>query len=98
MEKKHAPLPYRYSDSLEEFGIVWAGNQALFDASSNNLDSDTQRANAEFIVRACNSHYELLELVKDYKSLLFSDYVGSRDYSGGQLGKCEAAISKAEGK
>lgn len=62
MNKKHTPLPYHlinhtgiYSGKKGEKIIASTGK------STSMAETITERcANAEFIVRACNSHYELL--------------------------------------
>lgn len=58
------------------------------------------QANAEFIVRACNTHDEMLEALRQAKDWL--DEVGC-DCGTGEPGTCasclvDAAIVKAEGK
>lgn len=54
------------------------------------------KANAEFIVRACNSHYELLEALEEFSR----EYDGMEDGTGDTcptLIKARAAIAKARG-
>ena len=61
---KHTPTPWNYSS-----GMVWAGRgeeiavarAARDDEATSPCERD---ANAEFIVRACNAHDELLEALR----------------------------------
>jgi hypothetical protein len=59
---KHTPLPWSHSPVIEnrQFAAqIWnkeGRSICIIDALN-----ETGTANAEFIVRACNSHYELLE-------------------------------------
>lgn len=82
METKHTPLPwaanikdsglYDKTDISHDSGFI-----CRFDSSDEGyigeFDDATIKANAEFIVRACNSHYDLLEaldeIVQWHKSL-----------------------------
>lgn len=50
-------------------------------------------ARAEFIVLACNTHYEMLEALRDAYN-----YLDNNDPNAGVLEKIEAAILKAEEK
>ena len=58
---------------------------------------DNHKANAEHIVRCVNSHDGLVKLIKEYLSLLESDYTGmnNRDLSNGRIKKIKQALSKA---
>lgn len=77
-DKKHTPLPYSvpsddYSqgvyiggDVLAEGANDFGNTHALMATTSTTGCSNLQRrCNAEFIVRACNSHYELLEALRE---------------------------------
>lgn len=54
---------------------------------------DDNKANAEFIVRACNSHYDLLECLKN--SIDAMEKFGIAD---GGIPAAKEAIDKAEGR
>ena len=60
---EHTPTPWKY-DILDDdnFGISagWTDIATVY----NRDDSPTDKANAEFIVRACNSHGDLLAALK----------------------------------
>lgn len=60
MTQKHTPLYYsEASGSLTDFRI-WQGDDGYIATAINE-------EHAAFIVRACNSHYELLEIAKAAK-------------------------------
>lgn len=67
---KHTPLPWNYHNSNNDdyLDIDSAGTRIT---SIFNVDKEA-KANAEFIVTACNSHYELLEALKKAESSLES--------------------------
>lgn len=75
----HTPLPWKASDSGTG---IWSAGEPLgknkiiaicsSDAVSRPKDENT--ANAAFILRACNSHYELLEALENLiKAIGFAD-------------------------
>jgi hypothetical protein len=75
----HTPLPWKASDSGTG---IWSAGEPLgknkiiaicsCDAVSRPKDENT--ANAAFILRACNSHYELLEALENLiKAIGFAD-------------------------
>ena len=57
VETKHTPLPWIYKHR-EACGFICAGKH---DTSFLPEIPGSSREDAEFIVKACNSHYELLE-------------------------------------
>lgn len=61
---------------------------------------EEDKANASFIVRACNAHDELLAACKRTKALIESEYCGrlANTPFQGFINEVEAAIAKAEGK
>jgi hypothetical protein len=71
----HTPLPWKPSDSGTG---IWSAGEPLgknkiigicsCDAVSRPKDENT--ANTAFIIRACNSHYELLKALEDAFTLL----------------------------
>ncbi|MGA2607196.1 MAG: hypothetical protein ABSH01_07030 [Terriglobia bacterium] len=75
----HTPLPWKASDSGTG---IWSAGEPLgknkiiaicsCDAVSRPKDENT--ANAAFILRACNSHYELMEALEHLvKAIGFAD-------------------------
>lgn len=104
---KHGPLPWRLETSWDGFTIVdKIGEIDGIIGQAGNYDVPCiQKDNAEFIVKACNSHYDLLEvckLVKDWFEPMFEHAVRSTFLEHSEefeiLEKARAAITKAEGK
>lgn len=62
MTQKHTPGPWTSRNDHGQFAIIGAEPSWIcaVDKKAHNAE-----ANAAFIVRACNSHYELLELLKE---------------------------------
>lgn len=56
----HTPTPFKqgYNDNQ----VIWADYKRVATLECSNKD---WKANAKFIVKACNSHYELLEACKE---------------------------------
>ena len=92
---KHRQLPW--------FTIKNDKNPAAKYRIDNRIDIDwanfgqicyADQVNAEFICRACNSHYELLEICKEMaKQLSLS---GSYEYSKTLANEAQRRIAKAE--
>lgn len=69
MNTKHTPGPWRTDENEIRMGHAYERRVLAPDGSNGGcvvaqLVGDDRIANAEFIVRACNSHYELLEALK----------------------------------
>lgn len=64
-------------------------NPALFGQDKVAPSLEQQCANAEFIARACNNHYDLLEALEE---------IHEHGYSFHNYDKVEAAIAKAKGQ
>jgi len=62
MEPKHTPLPWFNETECLIPRIYGPGHCPV--ASSNIPIKEIDEANAEFIVRACNAHYELVEALE----------------------------------
>ena len=86
-QAKHTPLPWIDN---EKTGDIYSsvGFDPIGTATHGN-----KKANAAFIVRACNSHYELLELAKDAVMFLSAAHM-----DGKLTADLKAAIAKAEGQ
>lgn len=100
---KHTPTPYYYeeeygtihgSDSFEICGI----NTRMSSAKGMDFCYAEQAANAEFIVRACNSHDELVEALKDAISLLEDRFDGMGITQKEMFTDMKKAITKARGQ
>lgn len=96
---KHTPLPWRVFN-----GETIVGNDdKLLDYSNNDSSVEIAEGvyceNAEFIVRACNSHYELFDaldrILDEIDGIAFGNI---REFSQHVLIKAKAAIVKAKGE
>lgn len=82
-------LPYKIEEEQKD-GESWRDMMTRLEPKQRERDA-AQEANAEFIVRACNSHYELLELLERVVAVSDGTTVWHDD--------AQAAIAKAkEGK
>lgn len=110
-DKNHTPLPYRtYFSPLGNPSKGWMIKAAdeietPIGILPDPMESGKQQANAEFIVRACNSHYELLELVKNQRAIFDCELIApdvqtshSKEFLEAILDRYDRAIAKAEGK
>jgi len=61
MENKHTKLPFRVVDDKWKGVSITGGEQVTFTVCTLNRHHPLKITNAEFIVRACNAHYGLLE-------------------------------------
>lgn len=106
----HTPLPWDYERDLDPRDLLrpWVGQLVSnrFSAMACGTDLDEATANAAFIVRACNSHYELLEALTD-PDLSEAVYrwsneknIGRQEYDrrSAKVEKMRAAIAKATGQ
>ena len=102
---KHTPTPWKQGVNyperiIGEHEIVAFVNHPELDGKPN----DREQANAEFIVRACNSHDELLEACKALVQNLEMEWLpngyGQCDYplSYRIIKNAKDIIAKAEGK
>ena len=101
MTSKHTPGPWeKQTDSYsilapERFDNEEGGRIIAHITDDRPLTE--QWANAQFIVQACNSHYELLEALKKLVPITWNDGPLAKAYEA--IGKqAEEAIAKAEGK
>jgi hypothetical protein len=89
----HTPTPWK----AERWLIMDMSNRRIAEASIG-ITGEIDLANAAFIVRACNSHDELIEVLKD--AILEIEYLHDKFKTTGSgnatLAKIDAAIAKAE--
>lgn len=66
-EVKHTPLPWNaHSNNNDDYiDIDSSGTRITSIPLVSVLDNEESEANAAFIVKACNSHYTLLEALKE---------------------------------
>lgn len=100
---EHTPLPWcgacptdaDYED-WRDLNIVMdsdANTRVAFMANDGTPENRTARANAAFIVRACNNHHALVEALR--KAL---DKAWTGHALPDELRELEAVLAKAEGK
>jgi hypothetical protein len=90
----HTPGPWRYEKRGDGSVGIWAQNDTKVIGMTAGWESEFEEpteANAEFIVRACNSHDELLEALHRTLALL----PGRADWPAVVFAR--AAIAKATG-
>lgn len=92
MTQKHTPGPWAV-DNSRLFPVITDETGKLFIGKTHGETTAEMDANAVFIVRACNSHYDLLEAAKMGLSVLESEE-GSDKTQGDIM---RSAIAKAEG-
>jgi hypothetical protein len=98
---QHTPTPWGL-DSIDDTAIMSSTSNGHYIASCDrgDLPQEICRANAEFIVRAVNSHAELLKLVEALLPTSYAHYGHVKDVSHGEgliQEKARAAISAARG-
>lgn len=89
---KHTPVPWCVVPGTSaihtEDGLYLGGA---------NLRQGENEANAAFIVRACNSHYELLEALEALSEMLYAAPNWMLQRYRLPISKARAAIAKARG-
>ena len=109
METKHTPLPWCYGAALNYHGFYIAPNGTLPTLASvercgaqvnvlvHNFPGETE-ANAAFIVRACNSHYDLVAALESLLHHIDSINPPSKIFWSGSVEQEEARIILAKAK
>lgn len=101
MTAKHTPTPWEVTSTLGQLAItrphktIGIAFDTVCRMESNRDGSIDAELNAEFIVRAVNSHEALLEIVKTYKVRLDEQY---DEENCDEMEHIEKAIAQAEGK
>ena len=93
---EHTTIPWAYElDADGRFAIYGGQNprQRVCTTAWREIDED-ERDNAEFIVRACNSYYDLLAACELGEDLTRTGLAPG----SGDLTKLQAAIAKAKGQ
>lgn len=102
---KHTPLPWKVYYAKNNGQIILGTGEENGCAIQNHSgafwrDDEEAKANAEFVVRACNSHYELLEALEQVIDHCVR-YFNLGDVGGDEaeiLDNAKAAIAKARGQ
>lgn len=86
---KHSPTPWKIENDGKSISQEGSGNEFISQVNSG-FGAEKQKANASFIVTAVNSHYGLLEALKNIRSMA--------DNSGDKciFEEANEAIAKAE--
>ena len=98
--EKHTPGPWKIERPYQEPHIYIAGPKTELIACIKDHYENT-KANAEFIAHACNSHYELLEMIKI--SLMYLQKASLEEVEtvvpiSHIINKIEMLIAKTEGQ
>lgn len=98
-QSKYTPLPWKISKNEANWdsNIIYDALNPIAECNGIMLNAEE---NAQFIIRACNSHYNLLEACK--KSLYDCEHAGPRSDSPNlpddTILMLKQAIKKAEGE
>jgi len=87
---KHAPTPWMF-DTGDDGAVLYNDDGTI---ANIPIDLLAYKANAAFIVKACNAHEELLEAAKQADALILSRI--SSPEVGNVLDALNKAIAKAE--
>lgn len=96
MSAAHTPGPWtvREQGDANSYALLTANGHWLISFLQNGeLMTATQRANAEFIVRACNAHDELLSALQEMLATVAGQYDSARHCRA--VDAARAAIAKA---
>lgn len=95
-QANHTPLPWYSAPNDFSYTIypVEGPKDGVMTSYGHYRDKENKEVDAAFIVRACNSHYELLELARQV--VLCSEVEGV-EIPHDILDGAKAAIAKAEG-
>lgn len=91
----HTPLPWRYTRSFGTIEIVPNGTQQPL--AGIDFDAEEDRANAAFIVRACNSHYQLVSALRGLLDEITKSPSADSILDSAAAGHAFAALSQAGG-
>lgn len=93
----HTPLPWVTGKGIAFACSIYSGttNLAFARQDHGRIDATTAEANAAFIVRACNSHYLLVEALNDLASLICE--VAPAYAESTMVANARAALSQAGG-
>lgn len=101
-EVKHTPLPYELKEFMYYFSIHKGRNSVARIKKVDENSYQQELEDATFIVKACNSHYTLLEALKEMVSEyeIFADvpenYKELKGSDGGENPRITAIIKAKE--
>lgn len=85
----HTPLPWKAENGAGRGAWIMGADEGWSALVCGNND-ETAIANKDFIVRACNSHYDILDCLKEARKHL--------DNADIDLAYIDEVIAKAEGR
>lgn len=89
---KHSPLPFTATGMVSDFWLHDATGEYL----TSGYDCIFNKENADFIIRACNSHYGLIEALE--KLLEVSEHELREDRHKEVWETCQAILFNAQGE
>ena len=95
---QHTPTPWHQVDNTGALVIDLNGNVMAHCAVQDELPMTERQANAAFIVRAVNSHEELIEALKEVTEWLAASCTTSDGAQTEAIKQANSAIARAEGK
>lgn len=108
MGAQHTATPWEYERSLDPDDLPrpWIGRlnggaagSSRYSAIGCGLTADEALANAAFIVRACNAHDELLDLIHRLAVMVNSSQItGETAEAVAALGECDTLHAKIAGR
>lgn len=109
MKQNHTPLPWKIESGTGDFYILYDEKEKVTigligkieNSNNSEISSEERFATADFIVRACNSHYELLDICKSAKKqveILVSRMIYLKAIEAGEIliNHIQEVIEKAE--
>jgi len=97
MKTEHTPLPWKIGPVVGSRKI-FSEDSVIAEAWPTTINLDEARANAEFILKACNSYYALVGacecFMREWRDTLNKDFTNSPLETVAE--KCIAALALAE--
>ena len=76
-KQEHTKLPWKVNNGFKNLTITTEEDGLYIAESEGRIgNSDLDLANAQFIVKACNNHYKLLEACKQTRYALMRGVIG----------------------
>jgi hypothetical protein len=102
-ERKHSPIPFHKEfDEQYEVMFIYAEDGTCIGETTTTPDYRLNDINAEFVLTACNSHYELLEALEEVEHQLYNyiaEHYGSYTAESDVfIRQARAVITKAKGE
>ena len=100
-EHKHSPLPWKLHSKAHahietSYGRSTAACGGVTDGQLEDGGQSENKANAKFILRACNSHYELVEALEQILAMAIADEKPQYRWHTEDIAR--AALAKTKGE